>query len=236
MMFQIDYKDIFHPHTPCYKPKLSHENAYNLLGRDAQFKYIKGPSLRVFSYKYVFFSGTEVLGALNFFANKMGKFKDFWIFDYYSTFKIIKLQDNAAYIANSHDISKALVAGHRYFILSSKKLADPKEDLAKTMLARQNSQNYYWQYFNTITAFKLLSVKETELADILVFDEHLKEYYNDEINSRFKSYQRYHAQPKKLNYLCELVPVRFDSDSLTFTQKSPVRYELSLNFKEIIKE
>ena len=81
-MFQIDYKDIFHPHSPCYKPKLSNENAYNLLGRDAQFKYIKGPSLRVFSYKYVFFSSKEALGALNFFANKMGKFKDFWIFDY----------------------------------------------------------------------------------------------------------------------------------------------------------
>lgn len=234
-MFQIDYKDIFHPHTPCYKPKLSHENAYNLLGRDAQFKYIKGLSLRSFSYKYVFFSGAEVLETLNFFANKMGKFKDFWIFDYYSTFKIIKLQDNAAYIANSHDISKALVAGHRYFILSSKKLADPKEDLAKTMLARQNGKNYYWQYFNTITAFKLLSVKRTELAEILVFDKPLKEYYSDEIKWNMEYYDL-EAQAKEQNYLCELVPVRFDSDSLTFTQKSPVRYELSLNFKEIIKE
>ena len=233
-MFQIDYKDIFHPHTPCYKPKISNENAYNLLGRDAQFKYIKAPSLRAFSYKYVFFSGQEVLGALNFFANKMGKFKDFWIFDYYSTFKIIKLQDNAAYIANSHDIQKALVAGHRYFILSSKKLPDIKEDLSKTTLT---SEHYRPQvYFNTISVFKLLSAKRTELAEILVFDEHLKEYYSDEINSRLKSYQRYHAEPKELNYLCELVPVRFDSDSLTFTQKSPVRYELSLNFKEIIKE
>ena len=233
-MFQIDYKDIFHPHTPCYKPKLSHENAYNLLGRDAQFKYIKGPSLRSFSYKYVFFSGAETLQTLNFFANKMGKFKDFWIFDYYSTFKIIKLQDNAAYIANSHDISKGLFAGHRYFILSSKKLPDIKEDLAKTIL----TSGHYSPpvYFNTITAFKLLSVKRTELAEILVFDKDLKEYYSDDINSRLKSYQRYHAEPKELNYLCELVPVRFDSDSLTFTQKSPVRYELSLNFKEVIKE
>ena len=78
-MFQIDYKDIFHPHSPCYKPKLSNENAYNLLGRDAQFKYVKGRSLRTFSYKYVFFRDKEVLGALNFFANKMGKLKDFWI-------------------------------------------------------------------------------------------------------------------------------------------------------------
>lgn len=234
-MFQIDYKDIFHPHTPCYKPKLSHENAYNLLGRDAQFKYIKGPSLRTFSYKYVFFRQKEVLQTLNFFANKMGKLKDFWIFDYYSTFKIIKLQDNAAYIANSHDISKGLFAGHRYFILSSKKLPDIKEDLAKTMLARHNGKNYYWQYFNTISAFKLLSVKRTELAEILVFDEHLKEYYNNEIGQKIELYN-YRPQPKELNYLCELVPVRFDSDSLTFTQKSPVRYELSLNFKEIIKE
>lgn len=233
-MFQIDYKDIFHPHTPCYKPKLSHENAYNLLGRDAQFKYIKARSLRRFSYKYVFFSGGEVLQTLNFFANKMGKLKDFWIFDYYSTFKIIKLQDNAAYIANSHDISKALFTGHRYFILSSKKLPDIKEDLSKTTLT---SGHYSPQvYFNTITAFKLLSVKRTEFAEILVFDKDLKEYYSDDINSRLKSYQRYHPQPKELNYLCELVPVRFDSDSLTFTQKSPVRYELSLNFKEIIKE
>ena len=233
-MFQIDYKDIFHPHSPCYKPKLSNENAYNLLGRDAQFKYVKARSLRSFSYKYVFFSGAEVLETLNFFANKMGKFKDFWIFDYYSTFKIIKLQDNAAYIANSHDISKALVAGHRYFILSSKKLPDIKEDLSKTTLT---SEHYSPRvHFNTITAFKLLSVKRTELAEILVFDKDLKEYYSDDINSRFKSYQRYHAEPKELNYLCELVPVRFDSDSLTFTQKSPVRYELSLNFKEIIKE
>ena len=217
-MFQIDYKDIFHPHTPCYKPKLSHENAYNLLGRDAQFKYIKARSLRSFSYKYVFFSGAEVLETLNFFANKMGKFKDFWIFDYYSTFKIIKLQDNAAYVINSHDIQKALLAGDKYFVLSSKKQPDPKDDLAKTMLAYQNSQNYYWE-FDPISVFKLLSVKRTELADILVFDEHLNQ-----------------PQPKELNYLCELVPVRFDSDSLTFTQKSPVRYELSLNFKEIIKE
>ena len=233
-MFQIDYKDIFHPHTPCYKPKLSHENSYNLLGRDAQFKYIKQPSLRTFSYKYVFFSGAEVLETLNFFANKMGKFKDFWIFDYYSTFKIIKLQDNAAYIANSHDISKALVAGHRYFILSSKKLPDIKEDLSKTILT---SKHYSPRvHFNTITAFKLLSVKGADTHEILVFDKDLKEYYSDDINSRLKSYQRYHAQPKELNYLCELVPVRFDSDSLTFTQKSPVRYELSLNFKEIIKE
>ena len=228
-MFQIDYKDIFHPHTPCYKPKLSNENAYNLLGRDAQFKYIKARSLRSFSYKYVFFRDKEVLGALNFFANKMGKFKDFWIFDYYSTFKIIKLQDNHAYVANSHDIQKALLAGHRYFILSSKKLADPKEDLAKTML-----ENYYWE-FNTISVFKLLSAKRTELADILVFDEHLKEYYTDKIKQQIKNFNHI-PQPKELNYLCELVPVRFDSDSLTFTQKSPVRYELSLNFKEIIKE
>ena len=232
-MFQIDYKDIFHPHTPCYKPKLSHENTYNLLGRDAQFKYIKQPSLRSFSYKYVFFSGAEVLETLNFFANKMGKFKDFWIFDYYSTFKIIKLQDNAAYIANSHDISKALVAGHRYFILSSKKLPDIKEDLSKTTLT---SQHYGPRvHFNTITAFKLLSVKRTELAEILVFDKDLKEYYSDEIKWNMEYYDL-EAQPKELNYLCELVPVRFDSDSLTFTQKSPVRYELSLNFKEIIKE
>ena len=232
-MFQIDYKDIFHPHSPCYKPKISNENAYNLLGRDAQFKYIKGPSLRVFSYKYVFFRQKEVLGALNFFASKMGKLKDFWIFDYYSTFKIIKLQDNAAYIANSHDISKALVAGHRYFILSSKKLPDIKEDLSKTTLT---SGHYSPRvHFNTITAFKLLSAKRTELADILVFDEHLKEYYTDKINKQIKNFN-HQPQPKELNYLCELVPVRFDSDSLTFTQKSPVRYELSLNFKEIIKE
>ena len=232
-MFQIHYKDIFHPHTPCYKPKLSHENTYNLLGRDAQFKYIKQPSLRSFSYKYVFFSGAEVLETLNFFANKMGKFKDFWIFDYYSTFKIIKLQDNAAYIANSHDISKALVAGHRYFILSSKKLPDIKEDLSKTTLT---SEHYSPRvHFNTITAFKLLSVKRTELAELLVFDKDLKEYYSDEIKWNMEYYDL-EAQPKELNYLCELVPVRFDSDSLTFTQKSPVRYELSLNFKEIIKE
>ena len=233
-MFQIDYKDIFHPHTPCYKPKLSHENAYNLLGRDAQFKYIKARSLRRFSYKYVFFRDKEVLGALNFFANKMGKLKDFWIFDYYSTFKIIKLQDNAAYVINSHDIQKALLAGDKYFVLSSKKQPDPKDDLAKTMLAYQNSQNYYWE-FNPISVFKLLSVKRTELADILVFDEHLKEYYTDKINKQIKNFN-HQPQPKELNYLCELVPVRFDSDSLTFTQKSPVRYELSLNFKEIIKE
>ena len=232
-MFQIDYKDIFHPHTPCYKPKLSHENAYNLLGRDAQFKYVKARSLRSFSYKYVFFSSKEALGALNFFASKMGKLKDFWIFDYYSTFKIIKLQDNAAYIANSHDISKALVAGHRYFILSSKKLPDIKEDLSKTTLT---SEHYSPRvHFNTITAFKLLSVKRTELAEILVFDKDLKEYYNDEIAYIIKT-NKDSAYPKELNYLCELVPVRFDSDSLTFTQKSPVRYELSLNFKEIIKE
>ena len=234
-MFQIDYKDIFHPHSPCYKHKLSNENPYNLLGRDAQFKYIKGPSLRVFSYKYVFFRQKEVLGALNFFANKMGKFKDFWIFDYYSTFKIIKLQDNGAYIANSHDISKALVAGHRYFILSSKKLADPKEDLSKTTLGYKTRAKYNRDYFNTISVFKLLSVKQTELAEILVFDEPLKEYYNDEIAYTIKT-NNDSAYPKELNYLCELVPVRFDSDSLTFTQKSPVRYELSLNFKEIIKE
>ena len=232
-MFQIHYKDIFHPHSPCYKPKLSNENAYNLLGRDAQFKYIKARSLRSFSYKYVFFRDKEALGALNFFANKMGKLKDYWIFDYYSTFKIIKLQDNAAYIANSHDISKALVAGHRYFILSSKKLPDIKEDLSKTILT---SEHYSPRvHFNTISAFKLLSVKRTELAEILVFDKDLKEYYNDEIANKIKVYKD-HAQPKELNYLCELVPVRFDSDSLTFTQKSPVRYELSLNFKEIIKE
>lgn len=234
-MFQIDYKDIFHPHTPCYKPKLSHENAYNLLGRDAQFKYIKGPSLRSFSYKYVFFRDKEVLGALNFFANKMGKLKDFWIFDYYSTFKIIKLQDNAAYIANSHDISKGLFAGHRYFILSSKKLPDIKEDLAKTTLGYKTRAKYNRDYFNTISAFKLLSVKSAELAEILVFDKPLKEYYNDEIAYIIKT-NNDSAYPKELNYLCELVPVRFDSDSLTFTQKSPVRYELSLNFKEIIKE
>ncbi|MCI6177681.1 MAG: hypothetical protein MR658_02440 [Campylobacter sp.] len=234
-MFQIDYKDIFHPHTPCYKPKLSHENAYNLLGRDAQFKYIKGPSLRAFSYKYVFFSGQEALGALNFFANKMGKFKDFWIFDYYSTFKIIKLQDNAAYIANSHDISKALVAGHRYFILSSKKLPDIKEDLSKTTLGYKTRAKYNRDYFNTISVFKLLSVKGADTHEILVFDKPLKEYYSDEIKWNMEYYDL-EAQPKELNYLCELVPVRFDSDSLTFTQKSPVRYELSLNFKEIIKE
>ena len=233
-MFQIDYKDIFHPHTPCYKPKLSHENAYNLLGRDAQFKYIKARSLRSFSYKYVFFRDKEVLGALNFFANKMGKLKDFWIFDYYSTFKIIKLQDNAAYVINSHDIQKALLAGAKYFVLSSKKQPDPKDDLAKTMLAYQNSQNYYWE-FNPISVFKLLSVKRTELAEILVFDKDLKEYYSDEIKWNMEYYDL-EPEPKELNYLCELVPVRFDSDSLTFTQKSPVRYELSLNFKEIIKE
>lgn len=232
-MFQIDYKDIFHPHTPCYKSKLSHENAYNLLGRDAQFKYIKGPSLRRFTYKYVFFRDKEVLETLNFFASKMGKFKDFWIFDYYSTFKIIKLQDSNAYIANSHDIQKALFAGHRYFILSSKTQPDPKEHLSKTTLT---SGRYRPQvYFNTISVFKLLSVKRTELAEILVFDKDLKEYYSDEIKWNMEYYDL-EAQPKELNYLCELVPVRFDSDSLTFTQKSPVRYELSLNFKEIIKE
>lgn len=232
-MFQIDYKDIFHPHTPCYKPKLSHENAYNLLGRDAQFKYIKARSLRSFSYKYVFFRDKEALQTLNFFANKMGKLKDFWIFDYYSTFKIIKLQDNAAYVANSHHIQKALLAGDKYFVLSSKKQPDPKDDLSKTTLT---SGHYRPQvYFNTISVFKLLSAKRTELAEILVFDEHLKEYYTDKINREIKNYN-YQAEPKELNYLCELVPVRFDSDSLTFTQKSPVRYELSLNFKEIIKE
>ena len=234
-MFQIDYKDIFHPHSPCYKPKLSNENAYNLLGRDAQFKYIKARSLRSFSYKYVFFRDKEALQTLNFFANKMGKLKDFWIFDYYSTFKIIKLQDNAAYVANSHDISKALVAGHRYFILSSKKLPDIKEDLSRTILGYQTGIKYNRDFFNTITAFKLLSVKRTELAEILVFDKDLKEYYNDEIANNIKVFKD-QAQQKELNYLCELVPVRFDSDSLTFTQKSPVRYELSLNFKEIIKE
>ena len=232
-MFQIDYKDIFHPHSPCYKPKLSNENPYNLLGRDAQFKYIKARSLRSFSYKYVFFREREVLGALNFFANKMGKLKDFWIFDYYSTFKIIKLQDNAAYVANSHDIQKALLAGDKYFVLSSKTQPDPKDDLSKTILT---SEHYRPQvYFNTISVFKLLSAKRTELADILVFDEHLKEYYSDDIKYNMRYYSL-EAQPKELNYLCELVPVRFDSDSLTFTQKSPVRYELSLNFKEIIKE
>ena len=228
-MFQIHYKDIFHPHSPCYKPKLSHENTYNLLGRDAQFKYIKQPSLRSFSYKYVFFRDKEVLETLNFFANKMGKFKDFWIFDYYSTFKIIKLQDNAAYVINSHDIQKALLAGDKYFVLSSKKQPDLKDDLAKTILIN----DYY--NFNPISVFKLLSVKRTELADILVFDEHLKEYYTDKINKQIKNFN-HQPQPKELNYLCELVPVRFDSDSLTFTQKSPVRYELSLNFNEIIKE
>ena len=232
-MFQIDYKDIFHPHSPCYKPKLSNENPYNLLGRDAQFKYIKARSLRSFSYKYVFFRDKEALGALNFFASKMGKLKDFWIFDYYSTFKIIKLQDNAAYVANSHDIQKALLAGDKYFVLSSKTQPDPKDDLSKTILT---SEHYRPQvYFNTISVFKLLSAKRTELAKILVFDEHLKEYYTDKINYQIKKIN-YQAQPKELNYLCELVPVRFDSDSLTFTQKSPVRYELSLNFKEIIKE
>ena len=150
-MFQIHYKDIFHPHSPCYKPKLSNENAYNLLGRDAQFKYVKARSLRSFSYKYVFFRDKEALGALNFFANKMGKLKDFWIFDYYSTFKIIKLQDNAAYVINSHDIQKALLAGDKYFVLSSKTQPDPKDDLAKTMLAYQNSQNL--QIFLLIVSF-----------------------------------------------------------------------------------
>lgn len=233
-MFQIDYKDIFHPHTPCYKPKLSNENAYSLLGRDAQFKYIKARSLRSFSYKYVFFRDKEALQTLNFFASKMGKLKDFWIFDYYSTFKIIKLQDNAAYVINSHDIQKALLGQDKYFVLSSKKQPDPKHDLSKTILAYQNSQNYYWE-FNPISVFKLLSVKRTELADILVFDEHLKEYYTDKIKQQIKNFN-HQPQPKEQNYLCELVPVRFDSDSLTFTQKSPVRYELSLNFKEIIKE
>ena len=234
-MFQIDYKDIFHPHTPCYKPKLSHENAYNLLGRDAKFKYIKQPSLRTFSYKYVFFSGAEVLEALNFFASKMGKLKDFWIFDYHSSFKLIKVQDSNAYVANSHDISKALFAGDKYFVLSSKTQPDPKEHLSKSIFAYKYDKQYKREYFNTISVFKLLSVKSAELADILVFDEHLKEYYSDEIKWNMEYYDL-EAQPKELNYLCELVPVRFDSDSLTFTQKSPVRYELSLNFKEIIKE
>ena len=234
-MFQIDYKDIFHPHTPCYKPKLSHENAYNLLGRDAQFKYIKGHSLRRFSYKYVFFSSKEALGALNFFANKMGKLKDFWIFDYHSSFKLIKVQDSNAYVANSHDISKALFTGDKYFVLSSKTQPDPKEHLSKSIFAYKYDKQYKREYFNAISVFKLLSVKRTELADILVFDKDLKEYYSDEIKWNMEYYDL-EAQPKELNYLCELVPVRFDSDSLTFTQKSPVRYELSLNFKEIIKE
>lgn len=232
-MFQIDYKDIFHPHTPCYKPKLSHENAYNLLGRDAQFKYIKGRSLRTFSYKYVFFSGAEVLGALNFFANKMGKLKDFWLFDYYSTFKIIKLQGINAYIANSHDIQKALFTGDKYFVLSSKTQPDPKDDLSKTTLT--NGHYSARVYFNTISVFKLLSVKGADIHEILVFDEPLKEYYSDDIKYDMRYYDL-EGEPKVLNYLCELVPVRFDSDSLTFTQKSPVRYEISLNFKEIIKE
>ena len=227
-MFQIDYKDIFHPHTPCYKPKLSHENAYNLLGRDAQFKYIKGPSLRRFSYKYVFFRDKEVLETLNFFADKMGKLKDFWIFDYHSSFKLIKVQDSNAYVANSHDISKALFTGDKYFVLSSKTQPDPKDDLSKSIFA----------YKNAISVFKLLSVKSAGIADILVFDKDLKEYYkyySDEIKWNMEYYDL-EAEVKELNYLCELVPVRFDSDSLTFTQKSPVRYELSLNFKEIIKE
>lgn len=231
-MFQISYKDIFHPHQPCSKPKLSHENAYNLLGRDAQFKYIKQRSFRTFSYKYVFFSGKEVLQTLNFFASKMGKLKDFWLFDYYSSFKIIKVQDNSAFVANSHDISKGLFTGDKYFVLSSKKQPNPKDDLSKTILARQD---YSVEYFNTISAFKLLSVKSASIAEILVFDKDLKEYYSDEINSDMQ-YYNYQAQPKELNYLCELVPVRFDSDSLTVTQKSPLYYEISLNFKEIIKE
>lgn len=234
-MFQISYKDIFHPHTPCYKPKKSCENAYNLLGRDAGFKYIKGRSLRTFSYKYVFFSGGEVLGALNFFANKMGKLKDFWLFDYYSTFKIIKLQGINAYIANSHDIQKALFTGDKYFVLSSKTQPDPKDDLSKSIFAYKYDKQYKREYFNTISVFKLLSVKGADIHEILVFDEPLKEYYSDDIKYDMRYYDL-EAQPKVLNYLCELVPVRFDSDSLTFTQKSPVRYELSLNFKEIIKE
>lgn len=236
-MFQIDYKDIFHPHTPCYKPKLSNENAYNLLGRDAQFKYVKGRSLRTFSYKYVFFSSKEVLGALNFFASKMGKLKDFWLFDYHSTFKIIKLKDNSVYVANSHDISKGLFGQDKYFVLSSKKQPDPKEDLSKIVLRYKSSKGYFGTRFNTISIFKLLSVKSAGIAEILVFDKDLKEYYTDA--NWIKYDMQYHgleAEPKELNYLCELVPVRFDSDSLTFTQKSPVRYELSLNFKEIIKE
>lgn len=234
-MFQIDYKDIFHPHTPCYKPKLSHENAYNLLGRDAQFKYIKQPSLRRFSYKYVFFRDKEVLQTLNFFANKMGKLKDFWLFDYHSSFKLIKVQDNSAYIANSHDIQKALFGQDKYFVLSSKTQPDPKEHLSKSIFAYKYDKQYKREYFNTISVFKLLSVKRTELAEILVFDKPLKEYYSDEIKWNMEYYDL-EAQAKEQNYLCELVPVRFDSDSLTFTQKSPVRYELSLNFKEIIKE
>lgn len=234
-MFQIDYKNIFHPHTPCYKPKLSHENAYNLLGRDAQFKYVKARSLRRFSYKYVFFSGAEVLETLNFFANKMGKFKDFWIFDYHSSFKLIKLQDNRAYVANTHDIQKALFAGDKYFVLSSKTQPDPKEHLAKSVFAYKYDKQYKREYFNTISVFKLLSVKGADTHEILVFDKPLKEYYSDDIKYNMRYYSL-EAQPKELNYLCELVPVRFDSDSLTFTQKSPVRYELSLNFKEIIKE
>lgn len=234
-MFQIDYKDIFHPHTPCYKPKLSHENAYNLLGRDAQFKYIKQPSLRTFSYKYVFFRDKEVLQTLNFFANKMGKLKDFWLFDYHSSFKLIKVQDNSAYIANSHDIQKALFGQDKYFVLSSKTQPDPKEHLSKSIFAYKYDKQYKRGYFNTISVFKLLSVKRTELAEILVFDKPLKEYYSDEIKWNMEYYDL-EAQAKEQNYLCELVPVRFDSDSLTFTQKSPVRYEISLNFKEIIKE
>ena len=236
-MFQIDYKDIFHPHSPCYKPKLSNENAYNLLGRDAQFKYVKGRSLRTFSYKYVFFRGGEVLGALNFFASKMGKLKDFWLFDYHSTFKIIKLKDNSVYVANSHDIQKGLFGQDKYFVLSSKKQPDPKEDLSKFMVKNTDGGNIYEKYI-PIDVLKLLSVKSAGIAEILVFDRDLKEYYQGGV-TRGTGYwwDSYQILPtKELNYLCELVPVRFDSDSLTFTQKSPVRYELSLNFKEIIKE
>ena len=88
---------------------------------------------------------------------------------------------------------------------------------------------YTWAYTGSKSVFKLLSVKSAGIADILVFDKDLKEYYSME-------YYDLEAEVKELNYLCELVPVRFDSDSLTFTQKSPVRYEISLNFKEIIKE
>ena len=164
-----------------YKPKLSHENAYNLLGRDAQFKYIKARSLRRFSYKYVFFRDKEVLQTLNFFASKMGKFKDFWLFDYHSSFKLIKVQDNSAYIANSHDIQKALFGQDKYFVLSTKTQPDPKEDLAKTILAYEYNQSYKIQYFNTISVFKLLSVKGADTHEILVFDKDLKEHYSDDI-------------------------------------------------------
>ena len=107
--------------------------------------------------------------------------------------------------------------------------------MSRTTLGYKTRAKYNRDYSNTISVFKLLSVKRTELAEILVFDKDLKEYYNDEIAYIIKT-NKDSAYPKELNYLCELVPVRFDSDSLTFTQKSPVRYELSLNFKEIIKE